>query len=252
MTDKIALFNGCSFVWGDELQDPYASRFSKLFADYTGMREVNLSLRGASNGRIYRTTLDHIQLNGEPDLMIIVWSGTDRFEYIDTDQKDAHDSYYLQCSVSRLHQKEFEEKRKSLTGYMVDIFTDYKASIDTINYMCEIQMLCEKSNIPLLQFQFAHRHRDSIYLILNTKPKNNLEKEFINYYRSKIDYLKPYSTLGIKDNKNLLRLSMNIRDVTVAMIGRRMGAYGHPLEKSQVLFKEVILEELERYYDIRF
>lgn len=243
---KRALFNGCSFVWGDELQDPMKSRFSKLFADDTGMEEVNLSIRGASNPRIYRTTMDWVQANGMPDVMIVVWSGVDRFEYIDPVEKDQHDEYYMQCSPSRIGQSEFRRKKHALSAYMTEIQTDYKRTMDTVNYMCEIQHLCEITNTPLLQYQFANRHKYIKMINLESKRINDRDTAFIEYYKSKLDYLKPYSTYGLMDDNDLLGLSMEISDVEI-----RARYYGHPLEKSQVMFKDMMIKELEKHYDFR-
>ena len=243
-----ALFNGCSFVWGDELMDPMNSRFSKLFAEHTGMEEVNLAIRGASNDRIYRTTMDYLQLEGSPDYMIIVWSGIDRFEYVDVKEKDKFDPLFMQMSASRLDNSEFLRKRRSLQEYMVHIQNNYKRSIDTINKMCEIQRLCEVQNIPLLQYQFAFRHNETVRAILSTKGSTPREEAFIKYYKSKLDYLKPYSLYGLMDDDHdLLTVSMNLNDVEITKDG-----YGHPLEKSQVAFKEMMLSALEEHYDIRF
>lgn len=246
MSEKVALFNGCSFVWGDELQDPMSSRFSKLLSDQISAKEINLSVRGGSNYRILRTTMDWIQSNGMPDVMIIVWSGIDRFEYIDPLVKDQHDVYYLQCSPSRIDQSEYKAKKKSLIRYMSDIATDYKMSIDTINAMCQIQHICEITKTPLLQFQFASRHKWCKDRIFEIKPINTREEQFIEYYKEKLNYLKPYSTYGLNDDDDLLGMSMDISDVEI-----RKGFYGHPLEKSQILFKDVMLQKLEEHYDFR-
>lgn len=241
---EVALFNGCSFVWGDELKNPFESRFSKLLSDEVGLREVNLSICGASNDRIFRTTMDYLETHDAPELLIISWSGIDRFEYLDLVEKDVHDNYYLQCSPSRTTQTEFRKKRKTLENYILDIQTDYKRSIDTINYMASIQKICELAGIKLLQFQFAHRHRETYRNIQESIPKNDREIDFLDYYASKVEYLKEYSTYGLLNKHDLLSLSIGIGDVEV---GRNY--YGHPLEKSQVLFKNMMIQELVNHYD---
>ena len=242
-----ALFNGCSFVWGDELKDPMNSRFSKLLSDKINMQEINLSLKGGSNDRIFRTTMDYLQTSPKPDIMIIVWSGIDRFEYIDVMEKDQHDEYYLQCSPSRINQTEYRRLKPHLIGYMLRILDDYKRSIDTINKMCGIQLICETMGIPLLQYQFTNRHRDIMGILSTKKPFNEREESLQKYYKSKVDYLKPYSCLGLKDFNDLLGMSIEIGDVDIWN-----GFYGHPLEKSQIMFADMMIKELENHYDIRF
>ena len=245
MTDSsVALFNGCSFVWGDELKDPMNTRFSKLFSEQLGMIEVNLSLRGGSNERIYRTTLDYLQNNPNPETVVIVWSGIDRFEYIDVMEKDQHDEYYLQCSPSRINQAEYRKLKPHLIGYMLRILDDYKRSIDTINKMCSIQFICDTMDIPLLQYQFTNRHRDIMNVLLGKNPFNEREESLQKYYKSKVDYLKPYSSLGLKDFNDLLGLSIDIGDVRLVR-----GYYGHPLEKSQVMFADMMINEFRNKHD---
>lgn len=239
------LFNGCSFVWGDELKDPMNTRFSKLLSDQLGMDEVNLSLRGGSADRMFRTTLDYIHTNPKPEIIIMVWTGIDRFEYINIAEKDQHDDYYLQCSPSRVNQQEYRRLKPHLIGYMLKILDDYKRSIDVINKMCHIQFLCEALGIKLLQFQFTNRHRDIMQVLLDSDSANEREDRLKEYYKSKIQYLKPYSTYGLLDHNDLLGMSLDIGDVEV-----RNGFYGHPLEKSQVMFKDFMIQELRKHHDI--
>lgn len=240
-----ALFNGCSFVWGDELQDPMNSRFSKLISDNYELEENNLAIRGASNDRIFRTTIDYLQ-GYIPEIAIIVWSGIDRMEYLNHREQDAHDDYYLQCSPSRIGQKEFKVHDNTLTKYYSHIATDMYSSIKTLGYMNTIQLICQSMNVPVLQFQFAHRHRGTLSTIINDIPINPRMDRFLEYYKSKVDSLKEYSTYGLLNEQSLLELSKSIGDVE---IGKNW--YGHPLEKSQILFKDMMIKELERHYDFR-
>lgn len=244
---KYALFNGCSFVWGDELADPQGSRFSRLISDELGIREVNLSVRGASNDRIFRTTIDHMtSMTSKPEFMIIAWSGTDRFELFSSLKEDRHGGVLMQCSYSRVKNKEFEHITKPLESYFRSIVTDEYDSIRTLNYMATIQLLCRTMGIPLLQFQFAHRHKIIADRILNDMYFTAKMKEFHKYYKSKIDALAEYSTYGLTNEYNLLEMSVGIKDVEI-----RTGYYGHPREKSQVLYKDFMIEQLRKHYDFR-
>jgi hypothetical protein len=67
------LFNGDSNMAGAELSDPSKS-MSALIAQHFGAESVNLSLSGASNERIYNTTVDYLESNPAPDLVVIGWS----------------------------------------------------------------------------------------------------------------------------------------------------------------------------------
>lgn len=240
-----ALFNGCSFVWGDELKDPMNTRFSKLISDELNVEEVNLSLKGGSADRMFRTTLDYLHTNPKPDIMIMVWTGVDRFEYINVIEKDQHDDFYLQCSPSRVNQAEYRKLKPHLIGYMLRILDEYKRSIDVLNKMCHIQFLCETLGIKLLQFQFTNRHRDIMNVLLEKNSYNEREDMLKEYYKSKVDYLKPYSSYGLLNHDDLLGMSLDIGDVEI-----RNGYYGHPLENSQILFKDFMIQELRKHHDI--
>lgn len=67
------LFNGDSNVAGEELRDRSKS-MAGVIADYYHADSVNLALSGASNERIYNTTLEYLANNPAPDLVVIGWS----------------------------------------------------------------------------------------------------------------------------------------------------------------------------------
>lgn len=48
------LFNGCSWTYGDDLQVPTLSRYSKLTADYFNTSDDNIAVNASSNGAIIR------------------------------------------------------------------------------------------------------------------------------------------------------------------------------------------------------
>ena len=71
--------NGCSFVWGDELEDRGNEAFPFLLKDRLGCELINESRRGSSNQRILRTTLAR---KFEKDTFVIIgWSSIYRYEY---------------------------------------------------------------------------------------------------------------------------------------------------------------------------
>lgn len=67
------LFNGDSNMAGEELEDKSKSMAS-VIAQHFDAEQVNLSLSGASNDRIYETTLKYLEQNPAPDMVIIGWS----------------------------------------------------------------------------------------------------------------------------------------------------------------------------------
>lgn len=67
------LFNGDSNVAGEELIDRLKS-MAGVIANHYSAESTNLALSGASNDRIYDTTLQYLNTNSSPDLVVIGWS----------------------------------------------------------------------------------------------------------------------------------------------------------------------------------
>ena len=57
---KYLYSNGCSFVYGDEIDHPHENRWSRIFSDKCGVEDINEAENGSSNNRIYRTTKDWV------------------------------------------------------------------------------------------------------------------------------------------------------------------------------------------------
>ena len=76
-------FDGCSFTWGDELEDNYTSRYSRLLCNHFGAEEYNIAKRGGSNRRIVRNILEHDI--SQYDLFIIQMTKKQRTEYYSED-----------------------------------------------------------------------------------------------------------------------------------------------------------------------
>lgn len=244
---KYGLYNGCSFMWGDELIDPLNTRFSRLMCDDLGIEEINLSIKGASNSRIYRTTIDYLtNCETTPEYVIIAWSGIDRFEFLYPYKQDKHDDYYMQCSRSRLDQPEFAPVRNSLYGYVKDIASDPLDCINTLTYMNGMQLLCSSMNIPLIQIQFAHVHRQVLSSILNEMTYSVKKNKIKNYIKSKVESLHNYSRYGLTNEMDLLKMASDIKDVDIWP-----NFYGHPRERSQIAFKDFMIDKLKEHYDFR-
>ena len=73
------LFDGCSWTWGDELEDKEAHRFSQLLSNMVNMDHVNIAEPLKSNNSILRTTLEYCEKN-TVDIAIIQFSCTSRTE----------------------------------------------------------------------------------------------------------------------------------------------------------------------------
>lgn len=82
------LFNGCSFTWGDELENREEHRFSTLVSRHYNASHANISACGVSNDAIARTTMEWFDAGNTCDLAIIQWTVISRIEGYNTDRNE--------------------------------------------------------------------------------------------------------------------------------------------------------------------
>ena len=73
-------WNGCSFVRGMEVKDRPKDIFANIVSEEFNQPWWDNAKVGGSNDRIWRTTVDDM-IRKPADLVIIVWSGFNRFEF---------------------------------------------------------------------------------------------------------------------------------------------------------------------------
>lgn len=74
------LLNGDSNMAGEELTDKSLSVASQLCKMLDG-EEINISMSGASNDRIYNTTLDRVNSGAKFDFLVVGWSEVFRVQW---------------------------------------------------------------------------------------------------------------------------------------------------------------------------
>ena len=79
------LFDGCSWTYGDELDNPERDRFSTLI----GEDHINIGKNGKSNDSILRTTIDYCE-NNKVDSAVIQFTFPSRTE-VRQSSRDAYD-----------------------------------------------------------------------------------------------------------------------------------------------------------------
>ncbi len=98
------LFVGCSMTWGDELEDRFNSRYSKIVSDALGANETNIAQCGQSNDWIARRTVEetrkkrydrvYVQLTVPSRLEYFTEDGSYKFSHQMVKQKEK--AYYIQ------------------------------------------------------------------------------------------------------------------------------------------------------------
>tara|TARA_B100001057_G_C22554132_1_gene834647 strand:- start:92 stop:772 length:681 start_codon:yes stop_codon:yes gene_type:complete len=102
------LFDGGSWLYGDELEDREKYRFSKILSERVNREHVNISEPGKSNNAILRTTIEYCE-NNLVDIAIIQFTGTSR-----TEIRAPNEDRYISLSIGNVlkngHSKELSEK----------------------------------------------------------------------------------------------------------------------------------------------
>ena len=161
-------FDGCSWCWGAELQNPFQSRFSKLVCDHYNAEEYNISKRGASNQRIVRQLLvDHKNIS-EFDLVIIQLTYPQREEYYDKRSKRFRDctnwsqvaKYSLKdlakvtwCKESRdkiLNNVDLDPIDKAWLDYYRHVYEDEYGDAYEDMHVTAIRSYCKANSVPLI------------------------------------------------------------------------------------------------------
>jgi len=145
--------NGCSFTEGYCLGDKtmaWPSRLGKML----NTNVHNLAIGGGSNDRIFRTSIQHLHLNQDVDVLVIGWTGIARSEI------PLHNGSYLKIIPSGISLEDSSLQSNPPEEYLRDFKTTfyqwhYNQFVWVKNLLCDIitlQLLCEKKKIKLKQF----------------------------------------------------------------------------------------------------
>ena len=182
-------FDGCSWTWGAELEDPYQSRFSKIISDKLGAEEYNISKRGASNHRIVRQLLvDHKNIS-EFDLVIIQLTLPHREEYYDKRSEKFKDctnwSQVAKYSLKDLAKVTWCKKERDKILNNVDLDPRDKAWLDYYRHVYENEYgdACEDMSVTTIR---NYCKVNSVPLILATTEKKRDSKLAYDVYSGDI------------------------------------------------------------------
>lgn len=202
---KNILFNGCSFVYGDELVNKN-ERFSYIISKHYNIPEINIAKCGSSNERIIRTTIDYIvQKKFQNNICIIGLTDIERREeYLNDDFLDIF-SISHRVNFNQFFKKKYtklkdiikekimgEEYNIKILEYLKIFNSDIKNLHKTLIYLLLLIKICYDNNIKLLIFNafddfvfdktFEYNTSiNSLYLLLN---KEIIEKNIIIIERS--------------------------------------------------------------------
>ena len=250
------LTNGCSFVWGDELegydQSPPAHNhhtFTHKLANKLGVEYVNLATCGACNSKIFRDTMHYLRnCDKYPTHMVILWSAFQRGEIAENHSDDfevVRKIQRWQCmtqiSPSRLH-----NLKPALAETLVPFYEHndvLRAGIlETLSRMCDMQWLCDTLGIKLIQGTFHRRaHFNLSHTLKPVYRRGDANwSPWMDYIIEILDELKPTSRIGLGHWIDLFSLAE--RDFSIK-------PYGHPDENSQTEYASILHHIFETSFE---
>ena len=252
---------GCSFVWGDELKgfdnNPpthWDLTFTHLLAEKMNIEYSNRGFCGACNDKIFREVTDFLHSHPNKDKVthvVVIWSAWQRKEVVEymppeRDVKIGRQNNVTQFSQLRTETIYDKHWRRAYTQMFDDAYDSKTDIMHTLSKMKSLEIICESKGITLLQGVFHKRNWSNIMSILTDKcPDDAAEKiqkkerriesipEYKEWLIKSIDNLKDTSRIGMGKGTDLYTLGSSIKDIK---------EYGHPGEKTQILFANQLHE----------
>lgn len=163
------VFAGCSFTWGDELENPEEQRFSRLVCNKLQTEEVNVSRCGASNDLLFHKFLKFSTTCGKPDVAVIQWTNRNRWQMWDDDKDDwetlnVNKKYKLQWNAVRYYRHVYTDQH-GIESYWKNV------------YLAE--QYCKDNDIKLIMLNMK-----------DLKPKVDYVSPYQSLCKSKIHHIK--------------------------------------------------------------
>lgn len=242
------LTNGCSFVWGDELegydQDPPTHReytFTHHLSQHLRLPYKNLATCGACNTKIFRDTIDYLKNpdNQKPTHVVILWSAWQRQELAENRTKAFEEEMQIQrwqCMTqwSPTRMGNLKEKVQGPLEKALYYTDDVRTSIiHDLSYMHALELLCETMGIKLIQGTFHVRCWENILEF--TKPRYHKTDapwtDWINYVHTSLRQLKETSRIGLGVYKDFYLFAEDNYEIK---------EYGHPNEEAHEAYANLL------------
>ena len=236
-------WNGCSFVRGMEIQNRPEDIFADIVSKEFGQKYWDNAKVGGSNDRICRTTVDDM-IRTPAKLAIIVWSGPNRFEYLD-DHNTWRSAVWLRYMFNRktfepspdsevhFHPRMKLEQWKALNAYGTIGRSMRYNLIVSLHNMLNVKYFLEAKKIPYLFYNMSSGQIEPLLKILDEKRmegSNNLwevEHMKLNDYLNELPHLKEEAFYDMCKRKKV-----------------PFGPKDHPLEEGHRLMAERIIGDI--------
>lgn len=247
------LTNGCSFVWGDELEghkdEPpshWHLTFTHQLAEKLGTDYVNLGTCGGGNDKIFRDTMDYLRNNRKPSHIVILWSAYERYEHCEAMSKMREENFYLprkQCMTQISPERTTlinSRDRPIITKYLTKSRDLRHDILKTMTYMVNIQYVCKLLDIKLLQGFFHVRMKNGLLKTMRPKNRDKNWGEWMDYIQGLIDELDESSQIGIRTS---------LTDFySCAVANYELMPHSHPPAEAHAEYAGLLYSWFEKYY----
>jgi len=157
----LLLTNGCSFTEGYDL--PVSSdSWPFVLAQLIGAEVKNLAVGGASNDRIYRATIEYLNISPSPDLVVIGWTSFFRSELSHSE------GIYLRLlpgdCITEPHRVEIDEE-KMHRFWIEHLYNEYINYSRWLNYVLHLQDYFDSKKISYKFFSAFENNLITDFLI---------------------------------------------------------------------------------------
>jgi len=245
-------WNGCSFVRGMEVGKK-KHKFAWSVSEEFNQECINHAKVGGSNDRIWRTTINDVPQFFQPALVVIMWTGINRMEYLEWAPLSSHEFIWRAANWANFNwnpktgvidkENSYITRnpvpgvvKKSLQDYMVNVRNMPFNLIYNLHYMYTTNIYLKSLGINVLN-----------YTMSNT-PYRHLPEYLERTFREGANFV--WETPQIDKNEWFKRLPFLKEEGMYDMCkkaGVPFGEKDHPLEQGHALMHDRIVKDIRKH-----
>ena len=252
--------NGCSFVWGDELEGfedspptHWKHTFTYKLAEKLNIPYENLARCGNGNDKIYRDTVDYLISHDKPEYLFISWSAPKRIELFEPKPEGEEEQLkiYRDISMSQFSPERVQylnKQNRDIAQLWTNLVYNHETGLlHLLTYMKSIQLLCDAMGIKCLQTVFHYRVANTLREIVGRNECQN----FTDYIENSLNELREESTLGYKlipfsDSWiDMYEMGNVLGKKDEKYAGCHIKEFGHPCEQTNTVYADQIFNKMK-------
>lgn len=262
------LVSGCSFTYGDELDNIEEERWSTHLGNLTNMEVTNVAKPGNSNKAIWRSIKEQLLNANDITHLIVLWSALERVEVLNLDYHHQYDiesglnvknadnifrsdNPFTQMSPARLDVYPYRLLKDQMKTYYNELYSHEGAILDTFFYMKDVYNTCAMLGIECYGGVF---HQAVNYSIAKTFTKTRLKNygdrliRIHTKYKDMLDGFNPKQRIGMVEHSQLDAFSrakpeyLSFNEFTESHKYDKMPG-GHPGPEAHKRYAEYLFEE---------